>query len=116
VLCGDAQRQRQAGAQSGKLGQVSWGVSSAASPGDLAYESDRVVFLEDVQSDTLRTIPDRQAGELVPACNDHKRTGTARDERAHLGNIRHVVEHDQHPAAGDEGAEQGSAAIKVTGN
>ena len=115
MLRRDPQGQRQARAQLRELGQVGRGIPAAAGSGDLPHQGDRVGFLEDVQPDALRAVADRQPGQLVPARDDDERAGAAGDEGAHLADVRHVVEHDQHAAIGDKRPEQRGPAVEVAG-
>ena len=76
VLSGNSESKRQAGAQQGQLGQVGRVIVAAPGPGDTAQQHDSIRFLKDVEPDTLRGVADRQAGELIPARDDHEWSGT----------------------------------------
>ena len=97
----------------GELGEVGRSIPAAAAARDLAHERDRVGFLEDVEPDSVRAVADSQPRQLVPARDDNERAGTAGDQGAHLADIRHVVEQDEHATIGDQRAEQSCPAVRV---
>ncbi len=89
------------------------GIPTPTGTGHLTYQGHRVGFLEDIEPDTLGTVANRQARQLIAARDDDERTGTAGDQRTYLPDVGHVVEHDEHTTVGNARPEKRGPAVKV---
>ena len=59
----------------------------------------------------MRSLPDGQAGEPVPAGDQHQTPGAARQQRPHLLGAVRVVEQHQHAPIGQQRAVQGGGLV-----
>jgi hypothetical protein len=109
-LGGDPQGQRQAGAQFGQCGGGA-GIGVGAGSDQPAQEYGRVGADKQVEVEASRAVPDHQPGQAVPAGDHHSAAAGARQQRPDVFGVGGVVQHDEHPAAGDLGAEPGGPLV-----
>jgi hypothetical protein len=79
-------------------------------PGDLDQQRDRLRGAERGERAEVRVV---QAHHPVPAGDQHQAAGGAGQQRLHLGRVRRVVQHDQHPASGEPGAVERGPLVRV---
>ena len=99
---GHPQRQRQVGADPGQLGRRRRLGRHPIRPEDRGQQGVRLVRAEHVEGQAVGAVAGEQAGQPVPAGDQHQAAGAARQQRADLVGVDGVVQHHQHPPVGQQ--------------
>ena len=109
----DAQGQRQPGAVLDDL-RRRLGLGRDPVPAEPAGQHlVRLRRAEHLERERPGSLGGHQPGQLVAAGHQDQRAGRAGQQRAHLGHVARVVEHDQHRRAVQQAAVQGRPALGV---
>ena len=109
-LGGHPQRQRQPAALGGQLrGRVRFGVHPCAD--QRPQQADRVRRRQQVQVQAGGAVPGHQPGQRIAAGHHHRAGRAAGQQRPDLLRRSGVVQHDQHPPAGQQAAVPGGALV-----
>ena len=98
-LGGHPQRERQPGTLPGQLGG-SGRVGAGPGPDEVPQQAHGIVQRQEMDLEAGRPVPGDQAGQRVTAGDDGNARSRAREQRPDLLGRAGVVQHDQHPPAG----------------
>ena len=106
----DPQRQRQVAALAGDRRRGRGLSLHPAGPRDAAQQGQRLARIEHVRLDAGGT---GQSAEPAPAGDQHRGGAAAWKQRGNLALVRRVVQHDQHPAVGQQVAVRLGALVQA---
>ena len=100
------QRERQPGAERGQLGDGVRLRVRPVRPEPRGQQFDRLSFREHVQAEQPGAFGRRERGQLTAAGDDHETARRRGQQRAHLGDVRGVVQQHEHRRVGQQAAVQ----------